>query len=265
MGTGLLSREARSWDRVGTRLVPDRGTELDSKEPLVTTPPRYDIPPTRVSRHSLYSLVADEAFRDGQLEPWEARLLEAVAVAFELTPGQARQRNQRAIQRYRAGKLGSRRPLDPRHLMVKVLAAVGPEGPADFVEEARVEALRRLLDLAPEDLDELRGEAETHRLRWARMVSSVGLAAACMEPDAPESVEQDAPVEALRYAGATRAVVHVPPGEAEEPETLSLSFGDVRLRLSAEELREGVWETARTLEEHLGVPVELDWTEAQAA
>ena len=31
----------------------------------MTTAPRYALPPTRVSRRSLYSLVADEAFRDG--------------------------------------------------------------------------------------------------------------------------------------------------------------------------------------------------------
>jgi hypothetical protein len=231
----------------------------------MTSPPRYALPPTRVSRRSLYSLVADEAFRDGQLEPWEGELLEAVAEAFELTPAQAGRLNEKAIRRYRGGKLGKRRPLDPRALMVKVLAAVGPDGPADFVEEARVQALRRFLDLSTEDLTELHEEAETHRLRWARMVSTVGLAAARMEPDAPVPLEQDAPVEALCYAGATRAVVHVPAGEAEEPEALSLSFGDVRLRLAAEKLPDGVWETARSLEEGLGVPVELDWTEARAA
>lgn len=157
------------------------------------TAARYHVPVTRLSRRSLFALVADEAYRDGLLDAREVRLLRDAAAAFELTEAEAAAGRRRAFLRYRAGKLGHKRAMDPRYLLEKVYAAMGPGGAADPVEAARVEELRDMLGVPREDLPALREAAEVHRLRWTRMVAEVGLAAEALEPHAPVQLEHHAP------------------------------------------------------------------------
>lgn len=104
-----------------------------------------------LSRHLLLQLAADEAARDGKLEPAEKGLLERLTAALKLEAAAPAEAMARSRERLAAGKLGRPRPLDPKHLHKKAVAAAFREGEPGEQDRKLLEVFRAVLELSRED------------------------------------------------------------------------------------------------------------------
>jgi uncharacterized tellurite resistance protein B-like protein len=102
-----------------------------------------------LSRAELLRLVAEEACRDGVVDPREKKLLELLVELLKVERAEALAIVHLANERAKAGELGAKRPLDGEALYRGIVEAVLADGQMDRVEARMLEAMRRLLDIPP--------------------------------------------------------------------------------------------------------------------
>lgn len=101
-----------------------------------------------LTRRGLFELAADEALRDGQIDPDENRLLIELAGCLKLTADEVRYIVSEAAQRFRSGAfLDDARPLDPLKLYDRIVIAVNADGVVSPTEQLILDGMRRLLKL----------------------------------------------------------------------------------------------------------------------
>ncbi|MBI4858708.1 MAG: hypothetical protein HY815_00290 [Candidatus Riflebacteria bacterium] len=100
-----------------------------------------------LSREKLFELVTDEAFRDGQIEEWENKVLNVIAGYLRLTDDAAKRIAKTSRKKFASGQLGSERPLDPEAVYTKAVRLVCADGRIDPDEEKMLAALRKLFRL----------------------------------------------------------------------------------------------------------------------
>ena len=110
---------------------------------------RRPSPPTpgSLTPRELFRLIAQEAYRDGNLDPAEQRILSTMARFMRLPADVAEKILVAAKANFDAGALGAPRPLEPRDLYAHALGYVLADGEVDPREEAMLEGLRRVLGL----------------------------------------------------------------------------------------------------------------------
>jgi tellurite resistance protein len=95
----------------------------------------------------MFRLIAQEAYRDGQLDPRERQILVTMARFLKLPADVTEAILVAAKANYDAGALGSPRPLDARDLYAHALGYVLADGEVEPEEQAMMEGLRRVLGL----------------------------------------------------------------------------------------------------------------------
>lgn len=106
--------------------------------------PRDGVP---VTRAALFSMIADEAFRDGVVEDFENQILVTMARFLRLEAPEAQRLAREARERFRAGSLGEVRPLSPLELYSTALGFVLSDGEVDALEAGMLEGLRLALGI----------------------------------------------------------------------------------------------------------------------
>jgi hypothetical protein len=119
----------------------------------------------------LFQIVAEEAFKDGVLEGWEAKILQILANFLDLPRERALAIAQSARQRHREGKLGQERPLRPEHLYRKVLYFTCYDGQIAESEGQMLLALRRLFKISEKDHTRLFQQVAMQFRRQSRLPS----------------------------------------------------------------------------------------------
>lgn len=104
-----------------------------------------------MGRRDLFRLIADEAFRDGVVEPHENAILQQMARFLRLTAEEAQGMAREALARFQSGALGEARPLSPTEVYGAAERLVLADGEIDAEEEQLLRGLRLVLGL-PEGL-----------------------------------------------------------------------------------------------------------------
>jgi hypothetical protein len=115
----------------------------------------------RLSPKGLFQLVAEEAFKDGKIEPVEQEILSRLARFLGIPSDSARRIAGQAKKKFQQGKLGTPRPLKPAVLYERVLYFAWSDGREDSREEKMLAGLRRLFRISPEDHEAMRAKV-TH-------------------------------------------------------------------------------------------------------
>lgn len=109
----------------------------------------------RLSPKGLFQLVAEEAFKDGKIEPVEQEVLTRLARFLGIPEDSTRRIARQALSKFRKGELGTPRSLRPRLLYERTLYFVWSDGEEDRREEKMLEGLRRLFRIGPEEHREI--------------------------------------------------------------------------------------------------------------
>lgn len=110
-------------------------------------PPRLYRAGQPLGREGLFELICDEVFRDGVVEAWENRLLQAVMHFLQLEPATALAIAGHARQRFDMGLLGGPGPLEPMRLYERLLTFVLSDSRIDATEAAMLEGMRQVLKI----------------------------------------------------------------------------------------------------------------------
>ncbi len=100
---------------------------------------------------ALFSLVADEAMRDGRVEERENLILRTLARFLGLSKERALELAKSSAGRFQSGALGPPAPLDPLLVYSRCLAGAAADWEIDPGEEHLLHGLRRLLGVAHKD------------------------------------------------------------------------------------------------------------------
>jgi len=103
-----------------------------------------------LSREGAFQLVAEEVWRDGQVEDFEQNFLEALARFLNLDAAMSRKILHRVEDLYRRGRLGESRRLDPELLYYRILFIIWSDGRVDQLETRILAGLQRALRVTPE-------------------------------------------------------------------------------------------------------------------
>ena len=103
--------------------------------------------PPGLTRHVLFQLVADEVFKDGVVEESENRALVELTEYLQLPREEARNHARSSLERFRQGKLGSKRRLDARTLYSKALYFAHTAGGPTPEQDWMLEGLRKILHI----------------------------------------------------------------------------------------------------------------------
>ncbi|MBU1105160.1 MAG: hypothetical protein KKB51_00730 [Candidatus Riflebacteria bacterium] len=125
-----------------------------------------------LTKEGLFRMFAEEACRDGVLEEFEANILLNVARFLRLEKDEAQRILSESKDRYEKGLLGEQRPLEPRCLYQRALAAVYADGKVDHLEEQMLAGLRKMFNIT---LEEHEG-----------FLKSIGSISAAPEPPVPQ-------------------------------------------------------------------------------
>lgn len=104
-----------------------------------------------VTPEALFQIVAEEAFKDGVLEGWEAKILQILARFLGLGRDRAIEIALQAKRQHAEGRLGEARPLRPGTLYRKVLYFVCADGTITETEGQMLLALRRLFKISEDE------------------------------------------------------------------------------------------------------------------
>lgn len=106
---------------------------------------------TELGSDKVLALVLDEVYKDGEVSAEERVLIDQVRAAFALPPELCSKLEARARQRFREGKLGSKRALSKLRVHEKCLALVLADGEVTPEERQIVDCLGNLLGISKED------------------------------------------------------------------------------------------------------------------
>lgn len=118
----------------------------------------------KLDRESLFAIVADAAFQDGQLEDWEKQILQKLTGFLRLDPGLAQALVRRSRQRYQEGALGPAARLDGEAVYLRCLQVALADGMLEEDEEQLLKAMRGLFKVSPQRHDDLLGRARAQRV-----------------------------------------------------------------------------------------------------
>jgi hypothetical protein len=99
----------------------------------------------------IFQLVADEAFKDGDISERDRKLLKSVAHYLKLDKATAKDVLARSREKVQSGELGRSRPLDSVLLYERVLYFALADGQVDVLEERFLGTLRRALKISDEE------------------------------------------------------------------------------------------------------------------
>ena len=112
----------------------------------------------RLTKQTLFELIAEESLLDGRIDEVEQILLKRVARFLKLGNDKAREILITAKRLYKEGKLGKERELHGLELYRKALAVAAADGRADKLEATMLQGLRNVLNITPEDHKKALGE-----------------------------------------------------------------------------------------------------------
>ena len=108
-----------------------------------------------LSRKGLFQLVTDEVFKDGKVEKWENSILNKLAKFLSIKGEWAQKIAGRSAEKYKAGELGTKRPLNAMQLYERALFFVWSDGVVDEAERKMLQGLRMFFNISSKAHDEM--------------------------------------------------------------------------------------------------------------
>lgn len=121
------------------------------------------VAPRALGREELFTLVAEEVFRDGVVEDHENELLNRLMSFLKLPIERAKAICREAQDKFKKGEMGAPRALDRSQLFERVLEGVYADGQVDDEEKHMVKALRVLLGVGDETFREIMKKVEPRK------------------------------------------------------------------------------------------------------